>query len=361
MGGPEAPARELDDGRDPALDAAPVPDDGRGPALDAAEADIAEAVPPTGPPRFPLAVWAAIVVLVLSPGTLSGFFASAALESWGTVFLSLTLQALPFLVLGIVVSASISAFVPARWLARALPRRPLVAVPVAGLAGAALPGCECSSVPVAGRLVARGAPQAAALTFLLAAPAINPVVMVSTAVAFPGRPEMVGARFAASLLTAMVVGLAWGRFASPERLQRRLAEHEGHSHGRAFVDTALSDFLQAGGFLVLGAALVATLQSVVPRSALDAAGGSGLLAVLALSLLAVVLSICSEADAFVAAGLTQFSLTARLAFLVVGPMVDIKLIAMHAGTFGRGFALRFDPLVLVVAVLASLAIGGLLL
>jgi uncharacterized membrane protein YraQ (UPF0718 family) len=116
--------------------------------------------------------------------------------------------------------------------------------------------------------------------------------------------------------------------------------------------------LQAGGFLVLGAALVATLQSVVPRSVLDGLGGGGLGPVLVLAALAVVLSICSEADAFVAAGLTQFSLTARLAFLVVGPMVDVKLIALHAGTFGRRFALRFDPLVLVVAVVVSLLVGA---
>ena len=311
--------------------------------------------------RFPAAAWALVVVLVLSPGALAGVFSPEAVESWGTVFLSLTLQALPFLVLGVVASAAISAFVPARWFTAALPARPAVAVPLAGLAGAALPGCECSSVPVAGRLVARGAPPAAALTFLLAAPAINPVVLVATAVAFPGRPEVVVARFVASLATAVVVGLAWSRFASPGWLEERLAAPEGHAHGRAFVDTAVADFLQAGGFLVLGAALVATLHSAVPRSALDAAAGHGALSVVALAALAVVLSVCSEADAFVAAGLTQFSLTARLSFLVVGPMVDLKLIALHAGTFGRRFAVRFDPAVLVVAVAVSAAVGGVLL
>ena len=190
------------------------PEAGAPEAVEAVDVEVAEAVD-VGSPRFPLGVWAAITILVLSPRTLADLFGSAALESWGTVFLSLTLQALPFLVLGIVVSASISAFVPAGWLARAVPRRPVVAVPVAGLAGAVLPGCGCSSVPVAGRLVSRGVPQAAALTFLLAAPAINPVVMVATAVAFPGRPEMVAARFGASLATAVTVGLLWSRFASP--------------------------------------------------------------------------------------------------------------------------------------------------
>jgi uncharacterized protein len=311
--------------------------------------------------RLPNAVWALVVTLVLSPTMLGELLSSAALENWGTVFLSLTLQALPFLVLGVIVSAVISAFVPAEWLARMLPRRPAVAVPVAGLAGAVLPGCECSSVPVAARLVDKGVPQAAALAFLLAAPAVNPVVMVSTAVAFPGRPEMVAARFGASLLAAVAVGTAWSRFASPAWLERRLAAHAGHSHGRAFVDTAMSDLLQAGGFLVMGAALVATLHTVVPRTAFDAFAGGGATAILALAGLAVVLSICSEADAFVAAGLTQFSMTSRLVFLVVGPMVDLKLVALHVGTFGSRFALRFDPLVLGVAVAAGTVVGSIVL
>ena len=328
--------------------------------MDGADITVgAEAGPP--PARLPLVVWALVVTLVASPTLLGDVFSSAAIENWGTVFLSLTLQAVPFLVLGVIVSAAISAFVPAERLARLVPRRPGVAVPAAGLAGAVLPGCECSSVPVAARLIDKGVPQAAALAFLLAAPAINPVVMVSTAVAFPGRPEMVAARFAASLLAAVAVGAVWSRVASPAWLERRLAGHAGHSHGRTFADTAMADLLQAGGFLVVGAALVATLHTVVPRTAFDSFASSGVVSILVLAGLAVVLSICSEADAFVAAGLTQFSLTSRLVFLVVGPMLDIKLIALHAGTFGGRFALRFDPLVLGAAVAAGTVVGGLVL
>jgi uncharacterized membrane protein YraQ (UPF0718 family) len=85
------------------------------------------------------------------------------------------------------------------------------------------------------------------------------------------------------------------------------------------------------------------------------------LSVIALALLAVVLSLCSEGDAFVAASLTQFSLTARLAFLVVGPMVDAKLFAMQAGTFGRRFAVRFAPATFVIATLSAVAVGAVLL
>src|SRR6266536_1093907 len=252
--------------------------------------------------------------------------------------------------------------VPAGFLPRALPRRPALAVPVAAAAGAALPGCECGSVPIAGRLVARGALPAAALAFLLSAPAINPVVLTATAVAFPGRPAVMVARLVASLLTSTIVGLVWawtGRDELLERARRRPVE-QGPPLA-VLVSTAQHDLLQAGGFLIVGAATAATLQTVVPRSILDAVAGAGPLALLALAGLAVVMAICSEADAFVAASLTQFSLTARLAFMVVGPMVDVKLIALQAGTFGRRFALRFAPLTLVVALVCSAVVGRWLL
>ena len=259
------------------------------------------------------------------------------------------------------ISAVISAFVPSKWLVRAFPKDTRLAVPVAGAAGMLLPGCECSSVPVAGRLVSRGVPTSAALTFLLAAPAINPIVLASTAVAFPGAPEMVFARLIASFAVAVLVGLLWSRFASDDVVEQRLSEYVRRSHAHRFMETAVHDFLQAGGFLVMGAALVATMQTVIPQSTLDALGGDGLVAVLVLAVLAVLLSICSEADAFVAAGLTQFSMTARLSFLVVGPMVDIKLIALQVAAFGFRFAVRFAPLTFVTAIVVSVVVGSVML
>ena len=285
-----------------------------------------------------------------------------AVGHWATIFVAITVQAMPFLALGITVSAAIAAFVPEDFLPRVLPDNPALAVPVAAVAGAALPGCECGSVPIAGRLVSRGALPAAALTFLLSAPAINPVVLVATAVAFPGKPEVVAGRALASLLAATVVGLVWARFGNDRFLERarRRHTHDGPPLS-VLVETAQHDLLQAGGFLIVGAATAATLQTVVPRSILDGVAGSGVLSVLALGCLAVVMAICSEADAFVAASLTQFSLTARLAFMVVGPMVDVKLIALQAGTFGGRFAMRFAPLTFVVALGSALLVGWWLL
>jgi uncharacterized membrane protein YraQ (UPF0718 family) len=305
----------------------------------------------------------AVVVLVILAAAalrpvLQDLLDRPAVAHWATIFVAIAIQALPFLVLGVTISAAIAAFVPPDVLPKLLPKQPGLAVPVAAVAGAALPGCECGSVPIAGRLVARGAPGAAALTFLLSAPAINPVVLVSTAVAFPGRPEVWVGRLLAGLLAAVVVGLVWVKVGRDDLLDRarRRHTHEG-SKGAVFAGTAQHDLLHAGGFLIVGAATAATLQTVVPRSVLDAVAGSGLFAVLALAGLAVAMAICSEADAFVAASLTQFSLTARLAFMTVGPMVDVKLISLQAGTFGSRFAARFAPLTFVVAVASAVLIG----
>jgi uncharacterized protein len=332
--------------------------------------DLAPALPVAEPsrvrrsrnlPTLELLALLLVLAVVLRP-RMAGLFDAPALQTWSTIFVSITIQALPFLVLGVTVSGAIAAFVPPGWIARALPKNSVFSVPAAGLAGAAFPGCECGSVPIAGRLTARGAAPAAAFTFMLAAPAINPIVLVATAVAFPGRPEMVAARFLGSFVTAVVVGMLWSRFGNDAIIDRaRSRIVEGQTRWHSFANTARHDFLHAGGWLVVGSAAAASLQVIVPRSILDAVSGNEVLAVLSLAVLGVILAICSEADAFVAASLSQFSLTSRLVFLVVGPVVDIKLIALQAGVFGRRFAMRFAPLAFVTAVLSALAVGWWLL
>lgn len=302
------------------------------------------------------------ILVALALRTRIEWFTDQDVRLWSTLFVSVCIQALPFLVLGVVVSGLIAAFVSPDLVQRIVPRRPVLSVPAAGLAGMALPGCECGSVPIAGRLVSAGTPPAAALTFLLAAPAINPVVLVSTAVAFPGDGRLVLARFLASFATAMIIGTWWARRRGDSLLTAAGHTHEDRpSKWGQFVDVASRDLVHAGGYLVLGAMAAATLQLVIPRSVLNTVADNELLAILMFAALAVLLSICSEADAFVAAGLPQFSLTSRLVFLVVGPVIDLKLIAMHAGIFGRRFALLFAPITLAAAVLSAVVIGQVLL
>jgi len=326
-----------------------------------------DAEPVERPARRPrlgsLEVLALIVTgVLLTRGWLLGLIDSPRALTLVTVFVSVMVQSLPFLVLGTILSASITAFVPPGVFERALPRRPVAAVPVAGAAGALLPSCECGSVPVAGALIGRGVAPAAAFAFLLASPAINPVVLVATGVAFPGRPEMVVARFTASLLVAVLMGWLWLRLGQPGWLRpARIDDPHTERGWPAFWASCRHDLVQAGGFLVVGAFAAALLNVTVPPRWLELIAANPVFSVIALALLAVLLSICSEADAFVAASLTQFSLTARLAFLVVGPMVDLKLFAMQVGSFGPRFAIRFAPATLVVGIAVSVLVGWVLL
>ncbi|MFL6123364.1 permease [Actinophytocola sp.] len=285
-----------------------------------------------------------------------------AVQTAATVFVAVCVQALPFLVVGVLISGAIAAFVSADLLRRLLPRRAALAVPVAGVAGVALPNCECAAVPVARRLIQQDVPAAVAVTFLLAAPAVNPIVLVATAVAFPGEPRVVLARFLGSMATAVVMGWLWARFGRmewfAERALRRLPEPGEHRDRWAvFFETARQDLVDAGGFLVVGGLTAAVLNVVVPRSWINTLGEQVLLGIVVMAVLAVVLALCSEADAFVVASLSTMPMLPRLVFLVVGPAIDIKLFALQAGTLGRRFAVRFAPATFVVAIVSAVAVG----
>ncbi len=305
-----------------------------------------------------------VVAAALTVSTLRTFVAeNAELSTASTVFCGVFVQALPFLGLGVVISGLIAVFVSPERLIRWLPRRTGAAVLAAGACGAVLPGCECGSVPVARRLFGEGVAGAAALTFMLAAPAVNPVVLVATAVAFPGQPEMVAARGIASLLTALIMGTLWSRWGSTDWITRRMPITHGTDASKwtVFTEAARHDFIQAASFLVLGAAAAAAMHVLVPPAVFTHLAGNLVLGVITMALLAVVLALCSEADAFVAASLTMLPLVPRLVFMVVGPAVDVKLYAMQTGMFGRAFAARFAPATFVVATLVATLVGLVLL
>jgi uncharacterized membrane protein YraQ (UPF0718 family) len=295
----------------------------------------------------------------------------AQVSTFGIVFASIVIEALPFILLGALVSAAVAVFVPDSFFARIgrLPRR--VQLPGATLAGFAFPVCECGSVPVGRRLIARGMHPSGALGFMFAAPILNPIVLASTWVAFGGGTrgaEMVGGRAALGFLVAATAGLAIG--GSGNALLRSPvpdAESTGHDHdhhgqGRAaFLEHLIGDLLFMGRFLILGAAASALMQTFVPQDILSGVAGAAVIGTLALMAFAFMLALCSEADAFVATSFTAFPLSAQLGFLVFGPILDTKLTALYGATFRRPFLGRLAvvavPLVLVGALVFGALVG----
>jgi uncharacterized membrane protein YraQ (UPF0718 family) len=271
------------------------------------------------------------------------------------------IEALPFILVGALASAAIAVFLPESALG-SLARLPLaLQIPGAALSGFAFPVCECGSVPVARRLISRGVHPGAGIAFMLAAPVLNPIVLTSTWVAYGGHErgaEMVAGRASLGLLAACAAGLAMGRTSAGGLLRARPGEHS-HAHdpgdrATAFSTHLVSDFLFMGKFIVLGAGLSALVQSAVPESTLSAVGGAPVLSSLSLMFVAFVLSLCSEADAFIAASFTSFSLGAQLAFLVFGPLADLKLSVLYGATFKRWFLLRLLAATVPLIVIGSL-------
>jgi uncharacterized membrane protein YraQ (UPF0718 family) len=198
-------------------------------------------------------------------------------------------------------------------------------------------------VPVARRLATKGLTPAAAVTFMLAAPVVNPVVVFSTLVAYRGRDTqwlMVGGRFVLGFVVAMAVGWVVGGRRAEDLLRARSDDDDREPEAgrvRRFLDHLSGDVLFMGRYLVVGAAIAAAVQTVVPQTVLEGVASLPVLSIVAMMVLAFVMSLCSESDAFVAASFVPFGPGAQLAFLVTGPMIDTKLAALYVGTFGRGF------------------------
>jgi len=289
-----------------------------------------------------------VVLAVAILARVSGIDATPWLANLLIVFNSLLIEALPFVLIGAAVSAAIEVYVPASTFEK-LGRLPKAAqLPAAGLAGMAFPVCECGSVPVARRLASKGLSTGAAITFMLAAPVLNPIVLISTYVAYRGRDTllpMVLGRAGLGFIVAVTTGWVVSSLSKGQLLRARPADVviEDHvdaddSRWRQYIAHLAGDFLFMGRFLILGAFLAAAVQTFVPQSILSGVASLPILSLVAMMALAFLLSLCSESDAFVAASFVQFGVASQLAFLVFGPMMDMKLGAIYTGTFNKGFS-----------------------
>jgi uncharacterized membrane protein YraQ (UPF0718 family) len=276
-------------------------------------------------------------------------------QTFVTIFLGIFIEAAPFLLAGAIVSGLIAVFVDQSAIDRYLPKAALPAALAGGMMGILFPVCECGVVPVVRRLYEKGLPLSIGIAFLLAAPVVNPIVILSTFSAFGWGSIFVG-RILFSFLIAVVVGLLFSRAKPEEVLLPAVyaAHHDAccsvhdhtHSHHhphkplshrlRQAFNLAGDDFFDMARYLVVGSMLAAAMQTVVPQSTLLAVGQGPVISVVVMQALAFILSVCSTVDAFLALAFAgAFTTGAVLAFLVFGPMVDIKSSLMFLGVFQR--------------------------
>ena len=259
----------------------------------------------------------------------------SALGDGVTLFLGIVIEAFPFLLLGSLVSTLIHLFVKTETLLKYLPTNKLGACAGVSLIGMFFPVCECGNVPVARKLLEKKLPAGASLSFLLGAPILNPIVIITTIVAFPDSPEIWWGRILLGFFIAVVVGYLFS-FASEEEIINRhfFKKSCGHSHAskprwNTALDNTISEFVSMASVMIVGAFVAASMQTFFPREIITAIAETPLLSILAMMGLGFVISICSTTDAFFALAYAhQFSTASLVAFLVFGPMIDIKALLL---------------------------------
>ncbi len=317
-----------------------------------------------------------------------------------TAFISLLLEGLPFIFLGTLVSGFIDAYLPPWAIERLLPKRRSLAILISGLLGIGFPVCECAIVPVIGRLIRKGLPVSCAVTYMLAAPIINPITVTSTMIAFSGQTAdlgpllsqlqhhpifVTGSRLLIAYIVCVFVGLLIQRVSASKIMKDKVLvgmranlqtqdsgegktilgeirdSLKGGAHLIAALRTAMRDCVDTGMYFTIGAALTAIFNtSSLQEGFGDLMSSHIYVAVVTLMALAFILSLCSTSDAFVAATLKvafpsqAYEYAAKLGFLVFGPMVDVKLLFMYASIFRAKFVwMLVTGLFLLISLICS--------
>jgi uncharacterized protein len=294
-----------------------------------------------------------------------------------TLFLSLLVEAIPFLLLGVLLSSILLIFIDERWLMARMPKHPVLGAFAGSCIGFLFPVCECGNVPVARRLITQGVPLPVAIGFLIAAPTVNPIVIWSTWIAFHDRPEIVVLRVVFSLLIATIIGCIFstqtdlkpilqpaialgtirsapkfstgyslldggdfmlgGAGAAPLKITQDLLQPPQQSlraNINLVLDNVIQELRELGGVLVLGSAVAAAIQTLTPRELIVSLGQGPILSIVVMMILAGSISICSTVDAFFALSFAAtFTSGSLLAFLVFGPMFDLKSIGLMLSIF----------------------------
>jgi uncharacterized membrane protein YraQ (UPF0718 family) len=323
---------------------------------------------------------------------LSGFV-GANMQSFKIMFISIILEAFPFILLGVLISALLQTFVPEQVIQRLVPRNPLLGVLYACIIGIIFPICECGMIPVMRRLIRKGMPLYIAVVFIVAGPILNPIVFASTYMAFRSRPEITYSRMGLAFVCALIIGLVVYRFVRSNPLRHdqdhsyshthththahahtqvnthaydltNHHNHEHHHHGgkwNTVLKHSSDEFFEMGKYLVFGAFLAALVQVMLSREWLVSIGTGEWSSHFFMMAFAYIISLCSTSDAFVASSfISTFSAGSLLSFLVFGPMLDFKGTLMLLAIFRTRFVIILSLLILITVLTTSMILERIL-
>ena len=285
------------------------------------------------------------------------------LQDWITLSLSVMIEALPFVMLGICIAIIVQVWLPAERLLTYLPQQPLLRRACLSLLGIALPVCECGNVPLARGLLAKGLTPSESLVFLLAAPILNPVTIITTQQAFAGDVTILWARVFGGFAIANLVGWIYARRSAEELLTNTFvascqADHVQQNKRVASLAIFRREVQAMLPALVVGAGLAGLVQVLVSREVLVSLGSQPVWSVIAMVALAFIVSICSNVDAFFALAFRQTFMTGALvSFLTFGPMIDIKMLSLLRTTYRPSVLLQVSAIVGLASVTLGLVVN----
>lgn len=339
-----------------------------------------------------LAIICLILILMLyffssnAPGSILN---NPKLQIFKTMFISILLEAMPFILIGVFISALLQVFVSEQTIRKMIPKNPVLGIMTASIIGIIFPICECGMVPVIRKLIKKGMPLFAATTFILVGPILNPIVFWSTHTAFRNRPDIVYSRMGLAFLVALAIGLIIYRFVKGDELRdsqtiqqssvkrekkenvkghnEHVHTHEGHHPLKSnklieVMSHTTSEFFEMGKYLLFGAMLVGIMQTFIGQGTLAILGQGEISSNFLMMTLGFILSLCSTSDAFVAQSFaTTFSKGSLVAFMVFGPMINLKAMMMMMVVFRTRFVFILGTLVFVFVFAGSLLLEWLIL
>ncbi|PZO95950.1 MAG: hypothetical protein DI617_02550 [Streptococcus pyogenes] len=287
---------------------------------------------------------------------------------WFAIFISIIIEALPFVLLGTILSGVIEVYVTPEVVQHYLPKQKFLRILFGTFIGFVFPSCECGIIPIINRFLEKQVPSYTAVPFLATAPIINPIVLFATYSAFGNSLRFLVLRLVGATIVAIALGIMLAYLTDEAILKEDAKPSHLHDYSQEkwyrkiylALLHAIDEFFDTGRYLVFGTLIASAMQIYVPTRILTTIGHNPLTAILIMMLLAFILSLCSEADAFIGASLlSTFGIAPVLAFLLIGPMVDIKNLMMMLKAFKGKFIGQFIGLSVVMIILYCLGIGGL--